>query len=86
MHWSSSIQSIVDYTTLPAGLRIEGQIWTGQATTVTALCSKCGRIGVASVLQDQKRITVHRGRVNGNRLEGIDYCELAVSILPTQEP
>jgi len=48
MQWSST-QSIMDYTTVPVGLRIEGQIWTGQATTVTAPCPKCGRIGVVSV-------------------------------------
>jgi hypothetical protein len=78
MQWSST-QSIMDYTTVPVGLRIEGQIWTGQATTVTALCPKCGRIGVVSVMQDDKRITVHKGRVTGDRLVGIDYCELLIS-------
>ena len=78
----SSTQSIVDYTTVPLGLRIEGQIWTGQATTFTALCSKCGRIGVISAMQDNKRIMVHQGRATGNKLEGIDFCELLIS-MPT---
>ena len=78
MHWSGT-QSIIDYTTLPVGLHIEGQIWTGQATTVTALCPKCGRIGVVSVKQHDKQIIVHRGRANGERLQGIDYCELLFS-------
>ena len=30
---ASGTQAIIDYTTVPSGLRIEGQIWTGQATT-----------------------------------------------------
>ena len=59
MQWSST-QIIMDYTTVPVGLRVEGRIWTGQATTVTALCPKCGRIGVVSVRQDDYRITVFK--------------------------
>ena len=78
MQWST--QSIMDYTTVPVGLRVEGRIWTGHATTVTALCPKCGRIGVVSVRQDDYRITVHRGRVTGNWLVGIDYCEFLISV------
>ena len=78
MH-SSGTQAIIDYTTVPLGLRIEGQIWTGQATTVTALCPKCGRIGVVAVKQHGKQIVVHRGRATGDRLQGIDYCELLIS-------
>jgi hypothetical protein len=85
MQWSST-QSIMDYTTVPAGLRIEGQIWTGQATTLTAICPKCGRIGVVSVARDGKRTTVHRGRVTGNKLEGIDYCELLISAPTADAP
>ena len=80
MQWSSSTQRVIDYTTVPVGLRIEGQIWTGQATIVTDLCPKCGRIGVISATQRNKRIMVHQGRASGNRLEGIDYCELLISI------
>jgi hypothetical protein len=72
----------MDYTTVPVGLRIEGRIWTGQATTVTAPSPKCGRIGVVSVVQDNKRADVHRGRVTGDRLAGIDYCELLISVPP----
>jgi hypothetical protein len=75
----NSTQAIIDYTTVPLGLRIEGQIWTGQATTLTARCAKCGRIGVISTLHHNRRIVVHRGRATGNRLEGTDYCELLVS-------
>jgi hypothetical protein len=79
MQWSGT-QAIVDYTTVPLGLRIEGQMWTGQATTLTALCPKCGRIGVISALHHNKRIMVHKGRATGNRLEGTDYCELLISM------
>jgi hypothetical protein len=75
-------QTIMDYTTVPAGLLIRGQLWTGQATASTALCQKCGRIGVASTLRDGAQIVVHRGRVNGGMLEGIDYCEAVVSMSP----
>jgi hypothetical protein len=78
----SSTQSIVDYTKVPQGLRIEGEIWTGQATTFTALCPKCGRIGVISTIHQNKRIIVHQGRATANRLQGIDYCELSI-LMPT---
>ena len=73
-------QAVIDYTTAPLGLHIEGQIWTGQATTVTAVCPKCGRMGVVAVKQHDKQIIVHRGRATGHRLQGIDYCELLVSV------
>jgi hypothetical protein len=86
MPWSSSTQSIMDYTTVPVGLRIEGLIWTGQATTVTAICPKCGRIGVFSIIHNNKRITVHSGRITGDRLVGIDYCELVISVPPASAP
>jgi hypothetical protein len=75
----TGIQAIIDYTTVPLGLHIAGQIWTGQATTVTALCPKCDRIGVVSVKQHEKQIIVHRGRATGERLQGIDYCELLIT-------
>ncbi len=76
----SSAPVIMDYTTAPVGLRLRGHIWTGQETTYTAACTKCGRTGVASVLQEDKQIVVHRGRIVGDRLEGIDYCEFSNSI------
>lgn len=75
----TAIQAIIDYTTVPSGLRIEGQIWTGQATTVTALCPKCGRIGVLAVEHRDKQIVVHRGSATGDKLQGIDYCEFLIS-------
>jgi hypothetical protein len=73
----------IDYTTVPAGLCIKGKMWTGQATTFTERCPKCGRNGVVSATQNDKRIMVHRGRVTGDMLEGIDYCEL---MIPTPLP
>ena len=60
-----STQSIMDYTTVPVGLCIKGKMWTGQATTFTERCPKCGRIGVVSVTQNDKRVMVHQGRVAG---------------------
>ena len=78
-----STQSIMDYTTVPVGLCIKGQMWTGQATTFTERCPKCGRIGVVSATQNDKRVMVHRGHVAGDMLEGIDYCEF---ISPTPLP
>jgi hypothetical protein len=78
-----STQSIMDYTTVPGGLCIKGKMWTGQATTFTERCPKCGRIGVVSVTQNDKRVMVHRGRVAGDVLEGIDYCEF---MTPTPLP
>ena len=73
----------IDYTTVPAGLCIKGKMWTGDATTFTERCPKCGRIGVVSTTQNDKRIMVHRGRVTGDMLGGIDYCELMISTTPT---
>ncbi|MFN2493758.1 MAG: hypothetical protein ABR501_12845 [Pyrinomonadaceae bacterium] len=75
----SSTHRMIDYTKVPLGWRIEGQIWTGQATTFTAVCPKCGRIGVVSVKQHDKQIIVHRGRAIAERLQGIDYCEILFS-------
>ena len=69
--------------TVPVGLCIKGKMWTGQATTFTDRCPKCGRIGVVSAAQNDKRIMVHRGRVTGDLLEGIDYCEF---VMPTPLP
>ena len=75
----SGMQSTIDYTTAPVGLCIRGQMWTGQATTFTELCPKCRRVGLASTSLNEKRIMVQRGRVIGDMLEGIDYCELSIS-------
>ncbi len=69
------VQRIMDYTTVPAGLLIEGHLWTGQATVSTATCPKCGRIGVTS-RGNAGPIVVHSGRIDGNTLVGIDYCTL----------
>ena len=69
-------QEIMDYTTAPVGLKIKGQLWTGQPTSSTATCPKCGRIGVISSRQGQHRVIVHTGHVDGNTLVGIDYCDL----------
>ncbi len=76
MRAAASRQNTVHYTTVPVGLRIEGQLWTGEPTTFTDTCPKCGRIGVASVRHESHLIIVHTGLVNGNILEGIDYCTL----------
>ena len=75
----SGMQSTIDYSTVPAGLCIGGQMWTGQATTFTELCPKCSRVGLVSASLNDTRIMVHRGRVIGDTLEGIDYCELSIS-------
>ncbi len=72
----SSTQTVMDYTTVPAGLFIEGHLWTGQATTQTALCPQCGRVGVRSMEQNARLVIVHTGSANGDVLEGIDYCTL----------
>ena len=69
-------QEIVDYTSVPVGLIIRGQLWTGGTTTSTATCPRCGRIGVISSRQEHRRVVVHTGRVDGNTLVGIDYCGL----------
>jgi hypothetical protein len=78
MHWSGT-EGIVDYTTVPIGLRVEGHIWTGSSTTVTAVCPKCGRTGLNSAPHHNKQIVVHMGRASADRLEGTDYCQLSIS-------
>jgi hypothetical protein len=70
-------QNIMDYTTVPIGLRIEGQMWTGQAIESTTTCPKCGRVGVISSRQYSSAVIVHTGHANGKTLAGIDYCNLA---------
>lgn len=69
-------QQMMDYTTVPAGLRVDGHLSTGQLTEWTATCPKCGRIGVITSQGSSQKIIVHTGRVNGQTLAGIDYCEL----------
>jgi hypothetical protein len=77
--------TVVDYTNVSAGLRIEGFLWTGQPTTFTARCPKCGHIGIASVPHNGEGLIVHRGCANANRLEGIDYCHFPISSSPPTE-
>ena len=69
-------QELMDYTTVPVGLIIKGQLWTGEPTSFTTTCPKCGRIGVISSRPEHRRVVVHTGHVDGNTLVGIDYCDL----------
>jgi len=78
-------KTVIDYTGVSAGLRIEGILWTGEPTAFTARCPNCGRIGIASVPHGGVGLMVHRGRATANRLEGIDYCRFPVSSSLTTE-
>ena len=78
-------KTVIDYTGVSAGLRIEGILWTGEPTAFTARCPNCGRIGIASVPHNGVGLMVHRGRASANRLEGIDYCRFPVSSSLTTE-
>lgn len=71
---------MMDHTAIPAGIRIEGVVWTGQPTTFTALCPRCGLVRIASALQNNERIIVHRGRAGGGILEGVNYCKFIASV------
>lgn len=71
-------QRIMDYTTVPAGLIIEGHLWTGQSTASTVICPKCGRIGVTSFRGRGQQVIVHSGNIENQTLVGIDYCEIGV--------
>lgn len=55
-------KTVIDYTGVSARLRIEGILWTGQPTTFTARCPKCGRIGIASAPHNGQGLMVRRGR------------------------
>jgi hypothetical protein len=72
-------QTIIDYTAVPAGWLIKGHLWTGQPTVSTITCPKCGRVGVICSQRKGRQIIVHSGRVENERLTGIDYCEIAVN-------
>ena len=72
-------QTIIDYTPVPTGWLIKGHLRTGQSTESTITCSKCGRVGVICSKRRGQQIIVHSGRVENERLTGIDYCEIAVN-------
>ena len=74
----SDDSSIVDYTELPADVPVDGHLSNGSRTDSTARCSKCQRIGLASVVNEGEQLIVHRGRVTGNTLEGIDVCHIRI--------
>ena len=78
-HAHTNTQELMDYTAVPAGIVIEGHLWTGQSTASTVSCPKCGRIGVAS-RGNKGPIVVHSGRIGGKTLVGHDYCSLTDSI------
>jgi hypothetical protein len=67
----------MDYTTVPADVIVEGDLWTGQSTASTAICPKCGRVGLSSRGKSRK-VIVHSGRIEGDTLVGIDYCDLGL--------
>jgi hypothetical protein len=71
-------QMMMDYTLVPEGITVVGQLWTGQTTELTATCPKCGRIGVRSSGKSGQSILVHTGRTNGRTLEAIDYCNIEI--------
>ncbi len=68
-------QELMDYTTVPTDVMVEGHLWTGQSTSSTAICPKCGRVGLRS-RGDSRRIIIHSGRIEGKTLVGVDYCAL----------
>jgi hypothetical protein len=70
-------QSTMDYTAVPAGLIVNGQLWTGSRVASTTLCEKCGRIGVVSDAKAIRRLIVHTGLIVSGTLHGVDYCELS---------
>jgi hypothetical protein len=74
-----NLQTIIDYTAVPAGWLIKGHLWTGQSTVSTITCAKCGRVGVMSSPRKGQKIIVHSGSIQSEKLKGIDYCEIAVN-------
>ena len=72
-------QTIIDYTAVPTGWLIKGYLRTGQSTVSTINCSKCGRVGVICFPRKGQQIIVHAGRIESERLTGMDYCEIAVN-------
>jgi hypothetical protein len=69
-------QMMMDYTLVSVGITVVGQLRTGQSTEFTAICPKCGRIGVRSPGHNGQSILVDTGRTNGRTLEAIDYCNI----------
>lgn len=77
IHAHTNTQELIDYTAVPAGEIVEGNLWTGQSTASTAICPKCGRIGVTS-RGKRSRVIVHSGFIDGKTLVGVDYCTLGL--------
>jgi hypothetical protein len=76
----TNTKPIIDYTAVPAGWLIKGDLWTGQSTVSTVTCPECGRIGVISSQLNGEQTIVHSGRVVASgTLLGIDYCKIAVN-------
>ena len=67
----------MDYTAVPTDVIVEGHLWTGQSTASTAICPKCGRVGLTS-RGNSRRIIVHSGPIEGKTLVGVDYCALGL--------
>jgi hypothetical protein len=69
----------MDYTTVPEGWQIVGQLSTGHLTKSTIRCRKCGRLGVLAT-SNSGRLIVHRGLVSHENLHPTDYCELSIAV------
>jgi hypothetical protein len=76
-HAHTNSQELMDYTTVPTDVIVEGHLWTGQSTASTAICPRCGRVGLTS-RGDSRRIIIHSGRIEGKTLVGVDYCALGL--------
>lgn len=72
-------ETVVDYTIIPVDWHILGHLSTGQLTKSTILCGQCGRVGVLAT-SDSQHLIVHRGRVDGDVLHAIDYCEWSITV------
>jgi hypothetical protein len=68
-------QNMMDYTSAPAGLVVNGQLWTGSRVASTTVCGKCGRMGVVSDEKALRPLIVHTGLIVSGTLQGVDYCE-----------
>lgn len=76
---SQDDESWQDYTTIPVGWQIVGQLSTGHLTKSTIHCGTCGRVGVLATSVSHHLI-VHRGRIRDDLLHAVDYCELPITV------
>jgi len=78
-HQDPNTRQPVDYTSLTAGLAVKGYLADGGTVGKTMRCPTCKRMGVIAKEHRGRQLVVHRGFVDGELLDAIDYCAMDVT-------